>query len=103
MSGGGTKINPTYIAVWGGMLSTGQFVGVGLLQFVTDKLGRKRAMHLTWLCLVVVSFDEPGTNRLSTYDTCAYGGLLSLCPLSRPLRTGCTGSLPDSWAAPASG
>jgi hypothetical protein len=54
MSGGGTKLNPTYVSVWGGMLSTGQFVGVGLLQLITDKIGRKKAMHITWMSLVVV-------------------------------------------------
>lgn len=55
MSGGGTKLNPTYVAVWGGMLSTGQLVGVGFLQMATDRLGRKIAMHITWLTLVIVS------------------------------------------------
>lgn len=54
MSGGGTELNPTHVALWGGMLSTGQFVGVGLLQTVTDKLGRKLSMYVTWLSLVVV-------------------------------------------------
>lgn len=54
MSNGGTKLNPTHVAVWGGMLSTGQFVGVGLLQIVIDKIGRRFAMHITWLSLAVV-------------------------------------------------
>lgn len=55
MSNGDTKLNPTHVAVWGGMLSTGQFVGVGLLQIVIDKIGRRAAMHITWLSLAVVS------------------------------------------------
>ena len=59
MSGGGTKLNPTHVAIWGGMLSTGQFVGVGLLQLVTDKIGRKKAMYITWLALVVVCYESP--------------------------------------------
>ncbi|UKZ82540.1 hypothetical protein TrVFT333_010329 [Trichoderma virens FT-333] len=63
MSGGGTKINPTHVAVWGGMLSTGQFVGVGLLQLITDKVGRKVAMHITWVSLVIsVSLETAATN-----------------------------------------
>ncbi|KAH8743739.1 general substrate transporter [Diaporthe sp. PMI_573] len=63
MSGGGTKLNPTYISVWGGMLSTGQFVGVGLLQLITDKIGRKKAMHITWMSLVVsVALESAATN-----------------------------------------
>lgn len=54
MSGGGNKLNPTHVAVWGGMVSTGQFVGVGILQLVTDRLGRKKAMHVTWITLLIV-------------------------------------------------
>lgn len=54
MSGGGDKLDPTHVSVWGGMLSTGQFIGVGLLQLVTDKLGRKNAMHAIWLTLAIV-------------------------------------------------
>ncbi|KAF9876670.1 hypothetical protein CkaCkLH20_06078 [Colletotrichum karsti] len=65
MSDGGTKLDPTHVAVWGGMLSTGQFVGVGLLQLVTDKLGRKLAMHITWASLVVsVALETAATNWL---------------------------------------
>lgn len=56
MSGGDTKLNPTHVAVWGGMLSTGQLVGVGFLQMATDRLGRKIAMHITWLTLCIVSY-----------------------------------------------
>lgn len=55
MTNGGTKLNATHVAVWGGMLSTGQLIGVGFLQMATDRLGRKVAMHLTWLTLCVVS------------------------------------------------
>ncbi|KAI2611825.1 general substrate transporter [Hypoxylon sp. NC1633] len=65
MSGGGTKLNPTYVAVWGGMLSTGQLVGVGFLQLVTDRLGRKVAMHITWLTLCVsVALESAASNWL---------------------------------------
>lgn len=56
MSGGGTELNPTHVAVWGGMLSTGQLVGVGFLQMATDALGRKVAMHITWVTLCVVGW-----------------------------------------------
>lgn len=58
MSGGGAVLNPTHVALWGGMLSTGQFVGVGLLQIVTDKVGRKWSMYITWLSLVVVRCEH---------------------------------------------
>ncbi|KAJ3469383.1 hypothetical protein MRS44_003448 [Fusarium solani] len=65
MSNGGTKLNPTHVAVWGGMLSTGQFVGVGLLQIVIDKIGRRFAMHITWLSLAVsVALESAATNWL---------------------------------------
>lgn len=60
MSNGGTKLDPTHVAVWGGMLSTGQLVGVGFLQLATDTLGRKVAMHITWLTLCIVSPKPPG-------------------------------------------
>ncbi|KAH8896271.1 general substrate transporter [Thozetella sp. PMI_491] len=53
MSDGGTKLAAEHVAVWGGMLSSGQFVGVLGLQACIDRLGRKWAMHLTWLALVV--------------------------------------------------
>lgn len=53
MSNGGTKLAPQHVSLWGGMLSTGQFVGVLGLQACIDRLGRKWAMHLTWLALVV--------------------------------------------------
>ncbi|KAI1863169.1 uncharacterized protein JN550_009905 [Neoarthrinium moseri] len=65
MSGGGTTLNPTHVAVWGGMLSTGQLVGVAALMMWTDMLGRKWAMHLTWLTLVVsVILESVATNWL---------------------------------------
>lgn len=66
MSGGDTKLNPLHVAVWGGMLSTGQLVGVGFLQLATDRLGRKIAMHLTWLTLVIVSQIPSTPNPLET-------------------------------------
>ncbi|KAI0378574.1 general substrate transporter [Hypomontagnella monticulosa] len=65
MSGGDTKLNPLHVAVWGGMLSTGQLVGVGFLQLATDRLGRKIAMHLTWLTLVItVALESAASNWL---------------------------------------
>ncbi|CAK7229980.1 hypothetical protein SBRCBS47491_007431 [Sporothrix bragantina] len=65
MSNGGTVLNPTHVSVWGGMLSTGQLVGVGLLQLVADRLGRRKAMHLTWLTLCVsVALESAAKNWL---------------------------------------
>ena len=59
MSNGGTKLNHTHVAVWGGMLSTGQLIGVFFLQMVTDRLGRRISMHITWVFLVIVSCNLP--------------------------------------------
>ncbi|RSH95581.1 hypothetical protein EHS25_000673 [Saitozyma podzolica] len=65
MSNGGTVLNATYVAVWGGMLSTGQLIGVGFLQFATDALGRKIAMHITWITLCVsVALESAASNWL---------------------------------------
>ncbi|XXG96260.1 hypothetical protein Hte_002541 [Hypoxylon texense] len=63
MTNGGTKLNPTHVAVWGGMLSTGQLIGVGFLQMATDRLGRKIAMHLTWLTLCIAVALESATSN----------------------------------------
>ncbi|KAI1392408.1 general substrate transporter [Hypoxylon trugodes] len=65
MSGGATALNPSHVAVWGGMLSTGQLVGVGFLQLATDRLGRKVAMHITWLTLcIAVALESAASNWL---------------------------------------
>lgn len=63
MSNGGTKLKPQHVSVWGGMLSTGQFAGVLGLQACIDRLGRKWAMHLTWLALVIsVTVESVSSN-----------------------------------------
>lgn len=66
MSGGGDELNPTHVALWGGMLSTGQFVGVGLLQLVADRLGRKLCMHATFLSLVAVGIINHCCGKVAT-------------------------------------
>jgi hypothetical protein len=98
MSNGGTVLNATYVAVWGGMLSTGQLIGVGFLQFATDALGRKIAMHITWITLCVVSVTclscdckSPTTDRRD-----------SLWRSNPPHQTGSTGFSPSSSEVPAS-
>jgi len=44
-----------YVSAWGGIQSAGQFLGQVFLQFATDALGRKWAMYILWLMLVIVS------------------------------------------------
>lgn len=96
MSGGGTKLNPTHVALWGGMLSTGQFVGVGLLQLIADKIGRKNAMHITWLSLVVVRLEHRPLHMIVANPK------TSPWRSRRQPRTGSTGFLPDWWEELAS-
>jgi len=52
---GTTIIAPKYISAWGGIQSTGQFVGQVLLQYGTERLGRKPALLIIWVILVIVS------------------------------------------------
>ncbi|KAJ5205098.1 uncharacterized protein N7498_005977 [Penicillium cinerascens] len=50
---GSTIMPGQYVSAWGGIQSAGQFVGQVLLQYATDKLGRKIALYIIWLTLVV--------------------------------------------------
>ncbi|ORY35812.1 putative sugar transporter [Naematelia encephala] len=51
---GDVKASPSqYVSAWGGLQSAGQCVGQILLQFATDRFGRKVAMYITWLMLVI--------------------------------------------------
>lgn len=54
--GHSAKKSPSkYVSAWGGIQSAGQFLGQVFLQFATDALGRKWAMYILWLMLVIVS------------------------------------------------
>ena len=54
--GATAKTSPSqYVSAWGGIQSAGQFIGQVLLQFGTDKLGRKAAFFILWAMLVIAS------------------------------------------------
>lgn len=46
-------MDSTYVSVWGGLQSTGQFIGQVLLPMASDRFGRKIAFYITWLVLAV--------------------------------------------------
>lgn len=47
-----------YVSAWGGIQSAGQFSGQVLLQFGTERLGRKPALLIIWFVLVASIFTE---------------------------------------------
>ncbi|KAH6898009.1 general substrate transporter [Thelonectria olida] len=51
-------IKGKYISAWGGIQSAGQAVGQILLQFATERYGRKVALYIIWVTLVVSIFVE---------------------------------------------
>ncbi|THY37340.1 general substrate transporter [Aureobasidium pullulans] len=54
MASPGTKIiKGKYVSAWGGIQSAGQTIGQILLQYVTDGFGRKIALYVIWVVLVV--------------------------------------------------
>ncbi|KAH6967855.1 general substrate transporter [Ilyonectria sp. MPI-CAGE-AT-0026] len=55
---GTTIIDGKYISAWGGIQSAGQTVGQILLQFATEKFGRKIALYIIWTILVISVFIE---------------------------------------------
>ncbi|KAJ5560572.1 hypothetical protein N7513_002971 [Penicillium frequentans] len=55
----GTSIIPgPYVSAWGGIQSAGQTIGQILLQYVTEAYGRKIALYLIWVDLVISVFIE---------------------------------------------
>ncbi|KAH7176812.1 general substrate transporter [Dactylonectria macrodidyma] len=55
----GTEIiQGKYISAWGGIQSAGQTVGQILLQFATERFGRKIALYIIWVTLVISIFIE---------------------------------------------
>lgn len=55
----GTKIiDGKYISAWGGIQSAGQAIGQILLQYITERLGRKPAMMVIWVVLTASIFAE---------------------------------------------
>ncbi|KAF7553525.1 hypothetical protein G7Z17_g3531 [Cylindrodendrum hubeiense] len=57
-SEGTTIIAGKYISAWGGIQSAGQTIGQVLLQFATEKFGRKVALYIIWLIMVLSIFIE---------------------------------------------
>ncbi|KAL1874023.1 hypothetical protein VTK73DRAFT_577 [Phialemonium thermophilum] len=63
-SGPGRTIIPgKYVSAWGGIQSTGQTIGQILLQYATESWGRKIALYIIWLTLVVSVFIESFATR----------------------------------------
>ncbi|KAH7127828.1 general substrate transporter [Dactylonectria estremocensis] len=59
MASEGTEIiQGKYISAWGGIQSAGQTVGQILLQFATERFGRKIALYIIWITLVLSIFLE---------------------------------------------
>ncbi|CCT75871.1 probable maltose permease (MalP) [Fusarium fujikuroi] len=55
---GTTIIAGKYISAWGGIQSAGQTIGQVLLQYATERLGRKAAMMIIWVVLTASVFAE---------------------------------------------
>ncbi|KAN0114479.1 general substrate transporter [Hyaloscypha variabilis] len=55
---GTTVILGKYVSAWGGIQSTGQFIGQVLLQYATESWGRKPALLIIWVILVASIFTE---------------------------------------------
>ncbi|OJJ44483.1 hypothetical protein ASPZODRAFT_18673 [Penicilliopsis zonata CBS 506.65] len=55
---GTTIINSNYVSAWGGIQSAGQTIGQILLQFATERLGRKVAFYILSIFLVASIFAE---------------------------------------------
>ncbi|KAJ5950918.1 uncharacterized protein N7479_009331 [Penicillium vulpinum] len=62
-SPGTSIIAGKYISAWGGIQSAGQTVGQILLQFATEKFGRKVALYIIWLTIVMSVFIETFATR----------------------------------------
>ncbi|KAH7339191.1 general substrate transporter [Pyrenochaeta sp. MPI-SDFR-AT-0127] len=59
MASPGTKvIKGKYISAWGGIQSAGQFVGQVLLQYATERYGRKIALYIIWIMFVASVLAE---------------------------------------------
>ncbi|TVY42986.1 Alpha-glucosides permease [Lachnellula occidentalis] len=52
-----------YVSAWGGIQSAGQFVGQVLLQYATDGWGRKPALLIIWVVLVLSIMTETFASR----------------------------------------
>ncbi|KAJ5871638.1 uncharacterized protein N7529_003991 [Penicillium soppii] len=62
-SPGTTIIQGKYISAWGGIQSTGQTLGQILLQYATERFGRKVAFYIIWVDIVISVFVETFATR----------------------------------------
>ncbi|KAJ5297538.1 hypothetical protein PENANT_c005G03852 [Penicillium antarcticum] len=62
-SPGTSIIAGKYISAWGGIQSAGQTVGQILLQYATERFGRKVAFYIIWVDLVISVFIESFATR----------------------------------------
>ncbi|KAE8154589.1 general substrate transporter [Aspergillus avenaceus] len=60
---GTTIIEGKYVSAWGGIQSAGQTVGQVFLQYATESLGRKVALYIIWVTLVISVFIESFATR----------------------------------------
>ncbi|KAJ6024835.1 hypothetical protein N7540_005632 [Penicillium herquei] len=60
---GQSAIDGKYVSAWGGIQSTGQTIGQILLQYVTEAYGRKMAIYVIWVDLVISVFIESFATR----------------------------------------
>ncbi|CEJ59439.1 Putative D-isomer specific 2-hydroxyacid dehydrogenase [Penicillium brasilianum] len=58
-----TVIEGKYVSAWSGIQSAGQTVGQILLQYATERFGRKIALYIIWADLVVSIFIETFATR----------------------------------------
>lgn len=59
-------LDPLAVSTFGGLFSCGQVLGQFSTQWLSDWIGRKKAMYATMLVLVVVSLIYPG--RVAVVD-----------------------------------
>ncbi|KAJ5217828.1 Major facilitator superfamily domain general substrate transporter [Penicillium citrinum] len=62
-SPGTSIIAGKYISAWGGIQSAGQTVGQIILQYATEKFGRKMAFYIIWVDIVISVFIETFATR----------------------------------------
>jgi len=52
-------LDPLAVSTFGGLFSTGQVIGQFSTQWLSDWIGRKKAMYATMLVLIIVSVLRP--------------------------------------------
>lgn len=57
-SGGGTALDPGWVATWGGTQSAGQVVAPLIMPFISDRFGRKTSLWITLVIVTASTFAE---------------------------------------------